>query len=307
MTGPFGFWRPTPGARQPEVSMSQLRDRMIEDLRLRGRAENTINTYVPCVSRFFEWAGVTPNKVDAGIVRAFLLHLVNERRLSPSSHDVYAGAIKFFFEVTLGRPEVVADLVRRKVPMTLTLVPSRAQIAQLLDGAANVKHQAMFMTLYGAGLRVSELRRLHIADIDSSNMVIHIRKAKRHRVRDALLSPQLLSTLRGYFASYRPQGPYLFPGYRSDAPLTRNAIAKSLHKAACCAGLGIHVYPHLLRHAFATHMLEDGEDLRTVQVLLGHASLSSTMRYLHLSEARRTSIRSPLERLPKEGSKSSET
>lgn len=123
--------------------MSQLRDRMIEDLRLRGRAENTINSYVPCVRRFFEWAGVTPNKVDAAIVRAFLLYLVNERQLGPSSHDVYAGAIKFFFEVTLGRAEVVADLVRRKVPMTLTLVPSREQVAQLVGGSSNLKHQAM--------------------------------------------------------------------------------------------------------------------------------------------------------------------
>ncbi len=170
--------------------MSQLRDRMIEDLRLRGPAENTINTYVPCVSRFFEWVGVTPNKVDA-------------------SHDVYAGAIKFFFEVTLGRREVVADLVRRKVPMTLTLVPSREQIAQLVDNATCLKHHAMFQTLYGAGLRVSELCRLYINDIDSQSMVLHVREAKRHRARDAVLSPRLLSTLRQYYASYRPQGPYL--------------------------------------------------------------------------------------------------
>jgi len=306
MTGPFGFWRPTTGARQPEVFMSQLRDRMIEDLRLRGRADNTINTYVPCVSRFFQWAGVTPNKVDAGIVRAFLLYLVNDRRLSASSHDVYAGAIKFFFEVTMGRPDVVTGVVWRKVPMTLILVPSREQIAQLIDNATYLKHQAMFETLYGAGLRVSELRRLHIHDIDSQSMVLHVRETKRHRVRDALLSGQLLSTLRRYFATYRPQGQYLFPGRSPNEPLTRAAVAIGLSKAASNAGLRIRVYPHLLRHAFATHMLEDGEDLRTVQVLLGHASLSSTMRYLHLSEARRKTIRSPLERLPKV-SKSLET
>ena len=285
--------------------MSRLRDRMVEDLRLRGRAENTINTYVPCVRRFFEWADVPPSKVDGRIVRAFLLHLVNERELGPSSHDVYAGAIKFFFEVTLGRPEVVAGVVRRKVPMTLTLVPSHQQISQLFEGASNLKYRAMFMTLYGAGLRVSEPRRLHIVDIDSQSMVMHVRKAKRHRARDALLSPRLLSTLRHYFARYRPAGPYLFPGYRPDVPLTRNTIAKALHNAARSAGLGIRVHPHLLRHAFAIHLLEDGEDLRTVQVLLGRASLSSTARYLHLSEARRKSIRSPLERLPQVVSNSS--
>jgi len=184
-------------------------------------------------------------------------------------------------------------------------VPSRAQIVELIEGASILKHQAMMVTLYGAGPRVSELCRLHIWDIDSCSMVIHVRKTKRFRARDALLSPRMLTALRKYFATCRPAGPYLFPGYKPDAALSRNAVAKALSKAADNAGLRIRVYPHLQRHAFATHLLEDGEDLRTVQVLLGHGSLRSTMPYLHLSEARRKAIRSPFERLPKEGSKSS--
>ncbi len=283
--------------------MKRLRDRMNEDLRLRGRAENTIKTYVPCVRKLSEWAGVPPNRIDAKIVRGFLLYLMNERKLSPSSHDVYAGAIKFFFTVTMQRPEVVADVARRKVPMTLTIVPCRAQVAQLIDGASILKHRAMFVTLYGAGLRVSELCRLHIADIDSQSKVIHVRKTKRHRAHDTLLSPVMLDTLREYYRRCRPTGPYLFPGIRSDMALTRSAVASALKKAARNAGLGIRVYPHLMRHAFATHMLEDGVDLRTVQVLLGHASIRSTMRYLYVSEARRQAIRSPVEALPKEASK----
>lgn len=283
--------------------MSRLRDRMIEDLRLRGRADNTIDTYVRCVRKLVEWAGVAPGKIDAAMVRAFLLYLMDERGLAASSHGVYAGAITFFFAVTMHRPEVVADVVRRKVPMNLPVVPSRAQIARLIDGASILKHRAMMVTLYGAGLRVSELRRLYIGDGDSQSMVIHVRKAKRLRARDALLSPRMVATLRRYYASCRPRGPYMFPGYRAEAPLSRNAVSKAMTHAARNAGLDIRVYPHLMRHAFATHLLEDGVDLRTVQVLLGHSSMRSTMGYVHVSEARRQAVRSPFDALPPEGAK----
>lgn len=283
--------------------MSRLRDRMIEDLRLRGRADNTIDTYVRCVRKLVEWAGVAPGKIDAAMVRAFLLYLMDERGLAASSHGVYAGAITFFFAVTMHRPEVVADVVRRKVPMSLPMVPSRAQIARLIDGASILKHRAMMVTLYGAGLRVSELRRLYIGDGDSQSMVIHVRKAKRLRARDALLSPRMVATLRRYYASCRPRGPYMFPGYRAEAPLSRNAVSKAMTHAARNAGLDIRVYPHLMRHAFATHLLEDGVDLRTVQVLLGHSSMRSTMGYVHVSEARRQAVRSPFDALPPEGAK----
>ena len=283
--------------------MSRLRDRMIEDLRLRGRADNTIDTYVRCVRKLVEWAGVAPGKIDAAMVRAFLLYLMDERALAASSHGVYAGAITFFFAVTMHRPEVVADVVRRKVPMSLPMVPSRAQIARLIDGASILKHRAMMVTLYGAGLRVSELCRLYIGDVDSQSMVIHVRKAKGFRARDALLSPRMVATLRRYYASCRPRGPYMFPGYRAEAPLSRNAVSKAMTHAARNAGLDIRVYPHLMRHAFATHLLEDGVDLRTVQVLLGHSSMRSTMGYVHVSEARRQAVRSPFDALPPEGAK----
>jgi len=283
--------------------MSRLRDRMIEDLRLRGRADNTIGTYVRCVRKLVEWAGVAPGKINAAMVRAFLLYLMDERGLAASSHGVYAGAITFFFAVTMHRPEVVADVVRRKVPMSLPVVPSRAQIARLIEGASILKHQAMMVTLYGAGLRVSELRCLHIADVDSQSMVIHVRESKGFRARDALLSPGMLATLRRYYASCRPGGPYMFPGYRAEAPVSRNAVSKAMNNAARNAGLDFRVYPHLMRHAFATHLLEDGVDLRTVQVLLGHSSMRSTMGYVHVSEARRHAVRSPFDALPPEGGK----
>jgi integrase/recombinase XerD len=155
------------------------------------------------------------------------------------------------------------------------------------------------MTMYGAGLRVSELCKLEIPDINSKRMVIHVRHAKRGRERHAMLGPRLLESLREYFRERRPSGPYLFPGYKPDACLTRAAVAKAVQTAARTAGLKMHVHPHSLRHAFATHLLEDGVDLRTVQVLLGHASMRSTMTYVHVTAARQRAIRSPLDALPR--------
>ena len=278
--------------------MRLLREKMVEDLRLRGLANNTINTYLGCVRRFFDWAKLRPSQIGAEHVRDFALHMLDVRRLSAASHDVYIGAIKFFFCVTLKRPQVVADLPRRKTPVKLPNVMSRELVARLLEGAATIKQRAMFETLYGAGLRVGELCALHLTDIDSRSMVIHIRNAKRGRARDALLSPQLLQTLRSYFRICHPSGPYLFPGRDSGTHITRAAVALAIRKAARKAGLTMRVHPHALRHAFATHLLEDGVDLRTLQVLLGHGSLKSTTLYVHITAARIRTIRSPLDSLP---------
>ncbi len=172
--------------------MRPLRDQMIEDLRLRGRAQNTIDTYVRCVRKLVQWAGVQPARLTDQHVRGFLLHLMDERRLSSASHDVYVGTIKFFLRVTMNRPDIAVDIPRRKVPMRLPPVPSQREVAALIDGASIPKRRAMFETLHGAGLRVSELRKLRSSDIDSRSMVIHVHHAKRGRERDTLLSPQPL-------------------------------------------------------------------------------------------------------------------
>jgi integrase/recombinase XerD len=286
--------------------MSQLRDRMVEDLRLRGRAQNTIKTYTRCVSKFFDWSQVPPGRVQSEHVRRFVLHLMDDRHLSCSSHDVYVGAIKFFFRVTLKRPEVVADIARRKKPMRLPTVMSREQVAALLNSARIPKHRAMFETLYGAGLRVSELCKLQISDIDSRSMVIHVRDTKRGRSRDALLGPQLLRTLRSYFKTCRPVGSYLFPSRKPGTFMTRAAVAVAMKRAARKAGLEGRIHPHALRHAFATHLLEDGVDLRTLQVLLGHGSIRSTILYVHVTTARLRTLHSPLDSLPREDSKTTQ-
>jgi site-specific recombinase XerD len=159
-------------------------------------------------------------------------------------------------------------------------------------------HRAVLMVAYGAGLRINEALHLRVADIDSAAGVIHVRGAKRNRDRDVMLSPRLLDELRAYWRACRPPGPELFPGRAGDGTtLTRTAVNLALRKASAAARIERHIHPHALRHAFATHLLEQGTDLRTVQVLLGHASVSTTTRYLHLSTARLRSIKSPLERL----------
>jgi site-specific recombinase XerD len=176
-------------------------------------------------------------------------------------------------------------------------VPSGSQITALLEHARTPKHLAMFMLLYGTGMRVSEMLALEPADIDSTRMVVHLRDTKNHYDRIVPLPLKALEALRSYWRADRPKGPVLFGGQSGARTLTRKAVQLAVRKTAVRAGIKLRVYPHLLRHAFATHLLEMGTDLRTVQILLGHRSIQSTAQYTHLSEARRATLRSPLELL----------
>lgn len=222
---------------------------------------------------------------------------MRERKVAPSSFNVYAGALKFLYSVTLERPEVIARMPRMRVPMPLPVVLTAVEVSQLLAALTTDKHHAMVMLAYGAGLRVSEVCKLRIDDIDPKRMLLHVRHAKRGRERYVMLSPKLLATLRAYWKASRPAGPYLFPGRDPKKLFTRNAIHRAMVKAAWRAGITKSLSPHTLRHSFATHLLDSGTDLRTLQVLLGHASLKSTMAYLHVSPARVQSIQSPLDTL----------
>jgi site-specific recombinase XerD len=225
------------------------------------------------------------------------LYVVHERKAAPSSFNVYAAALKFLYAVTLDRPEIVARMPRMRVPMHIPVVLTAVEVSQLLAALTSDKHRAMVMLAYGAGLRVSEVCKLRVEDIDPKRMLLHIRHAKRGRERYVMLSPKLLATLRAYWKASRPTGPYLFPGRDPDKLFSRAAIHKAMVKAARRAGIGKPLSPHTLRHSFATHLLDAGTDLRTLQVLLGHASLKSTMAYLHVSPARVQSIKSPLDTL----------
>jgi site-specific recombinase XerD len=278
------------------AAKQRLRDKMREDLELRGMSDNTITTYLRCARRFAEHFRRSPCVLGAAEIRAFLVHL-HQRQVAPSSFNVYAGAIKFLYAVTLDRPQEIARMPRMRVPMHLPVVLTAVEVSQLLGALTTDKHRAMVMLAYGAGLRVSEVCKLRVDDIDPKRMLLHVRHAKRGRERYVMLSSKLLATLRAYWKASRPAGPFVFPGRDPQKLFTRGAIHRAMMKAARRAGITKPLSPHTLRHSFATHLLDAGTDLRTLQVLLGHASLKSTMTYLHVSTARVQSITSPLDTL----------
>jgi site-specific recombinase XerD len=264
---------------------------------LRGTPPTTRKTYTYCIHLFERFVGRDVTTLGRQQVEQFLLHLVRERQLSASSHNVYAAALRFLYDAALDRPEVMLRVPRRKQPTRLAVVLSATQIVQLLCAIPSIAVRTVLLLAYGAGLRVSEACALRVEDIDSGSMLLHVHNGKRGRERYVMLSPRLLAALRAYWRVRRPAGPALFPG-RGHGTLHRASIARAVRRAARQVGIDKHVTTHTLRHCFATDLLEQGVDLRTVQVLLGHASLSSTTRYLHISTARVQRIASPLDRLP---------
>lgn len=286
--------------------MGEIRDRMTEDLALRGLSAQTSEAYLRCAKSFVAFHRRCPRELGTEHVRTYILHLLHEKGLTPRTVNVTVAALRFLFTVTLLRPEVMASIRTIRVSHREPDVPGGSVVAAILAQARNVRDRAMFMLLYGAGLRVSEMLALTAKDIDSQRMVVHVRDTKNRHDRVVPLPPSALAALRTYWRESAPKGTHLFgsPFHpERGRALTRKAVNLSLRKAARAAGLTLRVYPHLLRHAFATHLLELGTDLRTVQILLGHRSLQSTARYTHLSEARRATLRSPLELLQTEEGK----
>jgi site-specific recombinase XerD len=276
--------------------MTPLRRRMIEDLTLRNRALKTIEKYTDCVAEFARHFHASPENLGPEHVRSYLLHLVQERQVSWSVYNQVRCALQFFYRVTLGQDWVVAEVACPKVPKRLPVVLSTDEMARFLDALRNPKHRAILMTAYAAGLRLAEVARLRIEDIDSARMVIHVRQAKGHKDRDVMLSPRLLAVLRQYWKDQRPK-PFLFPGRKPDQPINLRTVQVVCKRALAASGLSKGVTMHTLRHSFATHLLESGTDLRTIQVLLGHRSFSTTARYVHVATAALQSTRSPFDDL----------
>jgi site-specific recombinase XerD len=277
--------------------MGKLHDKMREDLELRGMRANTVSSYLRCANTFAKHFNRSPEQLGAPEIRQFFLYLKDTRKVSPATFNVYGGAIRFLYRVTLNRPVEVSDLPRMKVPMRLPTILSGTEVERLLGAIESPKHRAMTMLAYGAGLRVSEIAKLDVGDIDSKRMVIHVRDTKRGRERYVMLSPILLQALRAHWKASRPKSSLLFPGRQGGKTITRAAISKALKKSVEKVGLAKRITPHTLRHAFATHMLEGGVDLRTLQVVLGHGSLRSTMTYAHVTTARVQVLHSPLDDL----------
>jgi integrase len=264
---------------------------------LRGTPRSTRQTYGWCIALFERFAGRPVSGLNREEIERFLLYLVRDRKVSPSKQNVYIAALSFLYVTVLGRPTVMVGVPRRKQPIKLPVLLSPEEVVRLLAAVSSITVRTIAMLGYGAGLRVGEACRLRVEDIDSRRMVIHIREAKRGRARYVMLSPRLLEALRAYWRARRPAGPELFPGRGQQATIARAAVSKALRQAARKCGITQRVTPHTLRHGFATDLLEQGVDLRTVQVLLGHASLSSTVRYTHVTTARVQRLVSPLDRL----------
>ena len=278
--------------------MTPLRQRLIEDIRLRNFSEHTVEAYVRAVAHFAQHYRRSPDQLSGEQVRQYLLYLVQERKVSWSLYNRTRCALQFFYRVTPGRDEWFDKLPCAKRPGRLPTVLSAEELRRLFEVAAREpKHQALLMTLYGAGLRISEAFALEPADVDSRRMLIHIRSGKGDKERMAKLSPQLLAVLRDYWRKERPKE-WLFPQTAHPSrPMDGGGGCRIVRRFAEPAGITRPVSPHTLRHSYATHLLDAGTDLRAIQVLLGHRNIKTTAIYLHVSQAKLHAAASPLDLL----------
>jgi integrase/recombinase XerD len=276
--------------------MTPLRQRMIEDLKLRNLAPRTIEIYVNRVVAFARYFGKSPEHLGQSEVRSYLVHLVQEKHVSWSYYNQTVGALRFLYEVTLERQNVMVRIRCPKQPKRLPSVLSLDEMARFFAVVLNIKHRAILMTAYAAGLRVSEVVALRVDDIDSERMVLCVRQGKGRRDRNVMLSPRLLVLLREYWKVERP-AEWLFPGGTAGRPMTTRTVQQICTRAARAAGLTKHVTTHSLRHSFASQLLEAGTDIRTIQMLLGHRNLKTTAIYTHVSPTTLKTTQSPLDRL----------
>jgi integrase/recombinase XerD len=278
-----------------EDSMGELREKMALDLSLRGYRPRTCVEYLRCSALFVAHFKQSPYKMGEQQIREYLQHLLVEKGAGLATSKMSVAALKFLYGVTLDRPEEVARIPWPKVPRPLPDILSGTEITRLLESIHSVEYRAISMTAYGTGLRVGEVCSLEVRDIDSLRMLIHVRDGKRGRDRFVMLPERLLTSLREYWRYKRPPGPWLFPGQDPLNHISHEAVRTALRKAAKDAGIDKPVTPHILRHSFATHMLESGSDIRVIQVLLGHSSIRTTERYTHVSKAHVGRARSPLD------------
>lgn len=281
-----------------ENEMSALSQRMDDAMVLRGFAERTRDAYLAGVRGLAKHYGRSPDQLDAGQIQAYLLHLIHDRKLAYASVNQAVCAIRFFFAAVLGQKDVALEIPMAKVPNRLPQVLTRAEVIRLFAHCKDLRARTLLMTKYAAGLRLTELCRLEVADIESApdRMCLKVRQGKGGKDRYTLLSPQLLETLRLYWRTTRPRC-FLFPNRAGDGPIAEKMVQRTYHAARTAAGIAHGGGIHTLRHSFATHLLEAGVDLHTLQRLLGHGHLGTTMRYLHLARSHLTGTTSPLELL----------
>ena len=285
--------------------MTRLRKMMLEELQRRNYAQHTTRSYIRTVEEFSRHFKCSPDRLGPRHIREYQAELFEKRKLSAGSVAVRLAALRFFYSKTLKKGWSIAETPYPKKDHRLPAILSQEEVAQLIQAASTSFHRTLLMTLYATGARNAELTRLKFSDVDSKRMVIHIQGGKGRKDRDVMLSPKLLEELREHWHRLRRKPRvWLFPGdhdHCADHPIDTKTVWHTCQQAAQRAGLQKGVHPHTLRHCFATHLLEDGADLRTIQILLGHNDLKETARYLHLSQRHLHAAASPLDSLPLEG------
>jgi integrase/recombinase XerD len=277
--------------------MTELRRRMLEELRLRNYSPHTQRAYIRCLANFAEHFGTAPDRLGPEHIRDYQLFLVQQKKLSWSPFNQTVCALRFFYHHVLHRKWMIEHIPYPRHEQKQPVVLSPAEVAALFQNTPNLKHRAILMTIYAAGLRVSEVINLRVTDIDRQRQLIFIRQGKGHKDRQLMLSPKLLEILQLYWKRYRPMT-WLFPGQCPERPITQTTVWRICQQARAEAQLAKPVSPHTLRHCFATHLLEAATDLRRIQILMGHRNLKTTARYLHVSNLAVRSTVSPLDRLP---------
>lgn len=276
--------------------MGALRKQMDADLVVRGMSERTREAYLGAVAGLAKYYGRRPDRVSEAEVQKYLLHLIEERGLAWSSCNIVTQGLKFFYRVTLKKTQAQFVIPRARTPQKLPQILSREEVAALIERTANLKHRAILMTAYGAGLRLNEICHLKVTDIDSDRMTIRVEQGKGAKDRYTLLSPRLLAELRRYWMTHRP-AQWLFTRRDRSRPISDATVHRIYHAAKTRAGIAKDGGIHSLRHAFATHLLEAGVDIHTIQRLMGHGHISSTLRYFHLAHKHLAETPSPLELL----------
>jgi site-specific recombinase XerD len=277
------------------AEMSPLRRRMTEDMTIRNLSPATQRSYLHAVSRFSQYFGHSPDRLGLEEVRAYQVHLASKGVAWGSLNQVVC-ALRFFYGVTLGEATIPERIAYAREPRKLPTVLSAGEVVRFLESVSSLKARVALTTAYAAGLRVSEVVALKVRDIDSGRMVLRIECGKGGKERYAMLSQTLLGILRAYWRLARPPL-YLFPGRTADKPVEANVLYAACRSATAAAGLDKRVSVHVLRHSFATHLLEQGANIRVIQVLLGHENLSTTARYTRVSTEVIADTASPLDKL----------
>ena len=281
--------------------MTRLRQQMLEELERRNYSANTIRCYIRTVEDFARYFQRPPNQLGLEAIRKYQAHLFRDRKLAGNTVSQRLAALRFFYLKTLRRSWNLSLTPYPKKARRLPSVLSQEEVARLIDAADSMFHRTILMTLYATGVRRAELIRLQLTDINSRRMIVHVRGGKGRKDRDVMLSRQLLVSLRKYLRGlHRRPKLWLFPGgawHTGKDPISLSVPWNACHEAALRAGITKPVHPHTLRHCFATHLLEAGADLRTIQILLGHRDLEETALYLHLSARHLSTVASPLDSL----------